>query len=174
MSNQTKNCTCTAEPCPVDGTYQQEGTIYQATVSHSDKNTGEEVKETYIGMTGPPFIKRYRNHLSSFKLKHKETDSELSKYIWQLKEKGLSYKTKWKILDRAKTFSSISRTCKLCTLERFYLITRKDLHSLNKNTEFGHDCPHKKFFKLSTASESFIIPTFPWTNWFVCYNMLSD
>ena len=68
MSNQTKNCTCTAEPCPVDGTYQQEGTIYQATVSHSDKNTGEEVKETYIGMTGPPFIKDIEttcHHLNS-------------------------------------------------------------------------------------------------------------
>ena len=150
-SNHTKECTCTAEPCPVDGICQQEGTIYQATVSHKDTNTNEELKETYIGMTGPPFIERYRNHRSSFKLKHKETDSELSKHIWNLKGKGLTYQIKWKILDRTKTFSPISRICKLCTLERFYLITRKDLYSLNKNTEFGHDCLHKRFFKLSTA-----------------------
>ena len=148
-TNQTKPCTCTAKPCPVDGICQQENSVYQATVSHIEEATGEEIKSTYIGMTGPPFIKRYRNHISSFNLSHKETDSELSKHVWSLKNKGLTYKTQWRIIDRAQTFSPISRTCKLCTLERFYLITRKDLHSLNKNTEFGHDCLHKRFLKLS-------------------------
>ena len=60
-------CTCTLEPCPVDGACTQEGVIYQATVTHKVTDTGEEKKESYIGMTGPPFIERYRNHKSSFK-----------------------------------------------------------------------------------------------------------
>ena len=146
---QIKVCKCTAEPCPVDGICHQEGVIYQATVTHKDKNTQEESKDAYIGMTANTFKERWANHRSSFKLKHKEFDTELSKFIWQLKEKGSDYKIEWKIIDRAKSFSPISKLCKLCTLERYYLIFRKDLYTLNKNNEFGHACSHKRFLKLS-------------------------
>ena len=34
-SSQDNLCTCTLEPCPVDGACTQEGVIYQATVTHT-------------------------------------------------------------------------------------------------------------------------------------------
>ena len=149
--NQTKPCRCTAEPCPVGGLCKQEAVIYQAVVTHQDITSKEILKESYVGMTGTTFMKRYANHKSSFNLKEKYADTELSKYIWSLKEQNLQYKIKWKIIDRSQTFSPISRICNLCTLERDYLIFRKDLHTLNKNSEFGHHCPHKRFKKLSVT-----------------------
>ena len=123
--------------------------IYQASVTHTNTQTRKTTTDTYLGMTATSFKERHSNHKSSFKHKHKCTDTELSKHIWNLKEQGLEYDLQWRIIDKAKSFSPISKCCKLCTLERYYLIFRTDLHTLNKNTEFGHDCLHKRFLKLS-------------------------
>ena len=148
-SDPDKTCKCTAEPCPVGGQCHQEGVIYQAVISHTDPDSKEELVESYLGMTANSFKVRYTSHKSSFKLKHKYAETEASKYVWKLKDKGIQYKVHWRILDRAKPFSPISRKCKLCTLERYYLLFKKDLHTLNSDSEFAHDCTHKRFLKLS-------------------------
>ena len=126
-----------------------ESVVYQATVTHTNKESRKEENETYIGMTGTTFKERYATHRSSFKLEHKISETELSKYIWSLKKQNIIYKVRWKILDRARTYSPVSKICQLCTLERYYLIRRTDLWSLNSNTEFGFHCKHKRFKLLS-------------------------
>ena len=83
-----KKCTCRANTCPVEGKCKQEGTIYQATVKYTSPETGKEVKETYIGLDATTFYERHQNHKTTFKLRSHETKSELSKYLWQLKDKG--------------------------------------------------------------------------------------
>ena len=135
----------------MEGKCKQEGTIYQASVKHTDRETGQEVVEAYIGLAAITFYERHQNHKSSFKLRSHETKSELSKHLWQLKDKGIKYDLSWKIIDRAKKFTPTSNSCSLCTLERFYLICRKDFYTLNKNLEFGDKCLHKRFLKLSTV-----------------------
>ena len=97
-----KPCTCRAEACPVDGKCQQEETIYQATVTHTNPASQKQEINTYIGLAATTCYKR-----------------------------------------------PISRSCKLCTLERYILICRPDLHTLNKNKEFGNECLHKGFSRLS-------------------------
>ena len=86
----------------MEGKCKQEGTIYQASVKHTDLETGQEVVETYIGLAATTFYERHQNHKSSFKLRIHETKSELSKHLWQLKDKGITYDLSWKIIDRAK------------------------------------------------------------------------
>ena len=71
--------------------------------------------------------------------------------MWKLKDKNIVCKIEWKIVDRAPKFTPISQTFKLCTLERFYLLCKKESYTLNKNKEFGDECLHKRFLKLSTA-----------------------
>ena len=142
-------CKCSLEPCPVGGQCIQEGVIYQTTVTHTDPESKKEVIEKYVGMTANSFKVRYTSHKSSFKLKHKSAETELSKHVWYLKDRGIKYNVNWRILDRAKPFSPISRNCKLCTLERYYLLFKRDLHTLNSDPEFAHDCTHKRFLKLS-------------------------
>ena len=149
--NVDKKCTCRKNACPVEGKCKQEGTIYQAQVKHVDPISGTEVKETYIGLAATTFYERHQNHQSTFRLRSHETKSELSKHLWQLKDKGIVYDLSWKIIDRAKKFTPASNSCNLCTLERFYLICKKDFYTLNKNLEFGDECLHKRFLKLSTV-----------------------
>ena len=148
---QEDACTCRANSCPVQGKCKQEGTIYQATVKHISPETRQEVIQTYVGLAATTFYKRHQNHKTTLKLRDHETKSELSKHIWQLKDKKISYDLSWKIMDRAMKFTPISKTCKLCTLERYYLICRKESYSLNKNIEFGDECLHKRFLRLSTV-----------------------
>ena len=138
---------CTAEPCPVDGKCTQKGTIYQATVTHIDPESNKQAENTYIGMSGSKFIERYRNHKSAFN--RKETDTELSKHIFKLRREKCKFEVKFKIIDRAPKFTPPAKSCRLCTLERYYLIFRKDLHTLNKNLEFADECAHKRFTKLA-------------------------
>ena len=47
---QTKPCTCTAEPCPVQGKCKQEGVVYQAIVTHKNTQTNKDIKDTYVAM----------------------------------------------------------------------------------------------------------------------------
>ena len=104
-------------------------TIYQATVKHTSPETEQEVSHAYVGLAATTFtsdtriIKQLRSH---------ETKSELSKHIWQLNNKNISYDLFWKIMDRAIKFIPIKKISKLCTLETYNLICRKESYSLNK------------------------------------------
>ena len=146
-----KACSCRAETCPVEGRCQEEGTIYKATVTHKSPETGLLVKEEYVGLAATSFYKRHQNHKTTFKDRNHSTKSELSKHIWTLKDLDTSYILSWEILDKAQKFSPISKTCKLCTLERYYLICKPKSYTLNKNIEFADECLHKRFMKLSTV-----------------------
>ena len=69
---------------------------YQATVKT------QESTETYIGLTANEFKTRWRNHKTSFNNEKKKNDTELSKYVWQLKDRYQEYDIIWKIVARAK------------------------------------------------------------------------
>ena len=53
--------------------------VYQATV------TTDGATESYVGLA-TNFKERYWNHKSSFRLRNKRNETELSKYIWTLKD----------------------------------------------------------------------------------------
>ena len=80
---QTINtCNCRDKrSCPMDGNCNERNIIYQAevTTSHS--------KQTYIGLCDTSFKSRYRNHTCSFRNERYRNSTELSKYVWGLKDK---------------------------------------------------------------------------------------
>ena len=45
----------------------------------------------------------------------KEKKSELAKYVWKLKKKGLQYKIKWSINKHARPYRKGSHICTICT-----------------------------------------------------------
>ena len=83
--------------------------IYQATVKTSDKRP----TQTYVGLTENEFKTRYTNMLH-FNNYEKRNSTELSKYIWNLKNNNISYSIRWKILKRAGSYSNASKRCNLC------------------------------------------------------------
>ena len=48
----------------------------------------ETNSSSYVGMTGNSLLTRYYKNIKSFKNKRYKNETELSKYIWKLKEKG--------------------------------------------------------------------------------------
>ena len=143
--NPTKECNCCyKESCPLQGKCLTESVVYQATVTRKDN----QQKETYVGLTEGTFKTRYNNHTSSFgNQKHKHS-TELSKYIWQLKQSTVEYSIRWKILRKCKAYSNKTKRCNLCLHEKYIIIYHPKLSSLNLRNELISTCIHRKKFLL--------------------------
>ena len=88
---QPRMCNCKNIPeCPLQGNCLKENVVYQSTV------VTETTTENYVGLASN-FKKRYRNHQTSFSHPSKRTETELSKYIWDLKDQKKSFRAKWRV-----------------------------------------------------------------------------
>lgn len=77
---QVQMCNCRVkEVCPLEGKCLDTNSVYKATV------TSDQVVKYYYGPSEGQFNFRYKNHKKSFKNQNYENDTELSKYIWELK-----------------------------------------------------------------------------------------
>ena len=92
--------------------------IYQAEV------TTPTSKRTYIGVCDTAFKLRYRNHVCSFKNERYKHATELSKYIWNLKDKRISFNIKWRKVKQARLYSNVSKRCNLCLWEKYFIICK--------------------------------------------------
>ena len=111
---------------------------YQATVESSDGTT-----ECYVGSTAQKFKKRYYKHRSSFQNPKYEHDTELSKHIWKLKRENKTYRIKWKVIDRAAPYNPVTKRCNLCNKEKFYIVYKRSMATLNKRKEIYTVCRHR-------------------------------
>ena len=78
----------------------------------------ETNSSSYEGMTGNSFKTRYYNHIKSCKNKHYKNETELSKYIWKLREKEVEHTITWKNLRQSDTCLRRSGLCNLCIEEK--------------------------------------------------------
>lgn len=137
-------CNCRDKSrCPLSGNCQQQSIIYQATVVTDSR------QETYIGLTEQTFKTRYNNHTSSFNNVKYKNATELSKYVWELKTKNVSYKLQWKILFRSPAYKPPSKTCHLCLTEKYCIICRPEWCTLNSRNELASSCRHRNKFLLT-------------------------
>lgn len=133
-------CNCRDKTlCPLIGNCLANSVIYQATVT---TNNVTKPAQTYVGLTEGTFKKRYSNHKHTFNNTDKRTSTELSAYIWKLKDNNITFSIKWKILAHAKAYTNISRYCNLCTTEKYFIIFHKNLASLNTRNELISTCRH--------------------------------
>ena len=68
----------------------------------------------------------------------------LSKYIWTLKNAGTSYEIKWSIIDYAPPYNPTNGVCRLCVVEKYYIMFEPGGATLNQRSEFFAPCYHKK------------------------------
>ena len=136
-----KECNCRQKnTCPLNGKCQTEGIVYQATVTREDNKE----RETYVGLTETSFKTRYLNHTSSFRNAKRKSSTELSKYIWALKETDVNFSIKWNIMKQCKSYSNKTKRCNLCLYEKFIIIYHPELSSLNTRNELVSTCRHRK------------------------------
>ena len=74
----------------------------------------------------------------------------MSMFIWKLKKEEKQFKIKWKVIDKAKSFNPVTKRCNLCLKEKFYIIFKPELGSLNQRNELGSACRHKRSLQLWT------------------------
>ena len=112
--------------CPLDGQCQTKELVYQATVTKTD--TGHA--ETYTGLTGGTFKKRYNKQMSG-------------KYVWKLRPENSPFKITWKLLAKGRVFNSVTKVCQLCLKEKYHIMFSPEGATLNKRTELYNSCRHR-------------------------------
>ena len=116
------NCRQKAE-CPLEGKCTWKNVIYQAEVF-----TGNQVQsqgKLYVGLASGLWKLRFANHNYSFRNFEKREDTELSKYIWELKNKNVEYRINWKIIGQEPPYSKEAKKCRLCLREQIEIIKTK-------------------------------------------------
>ena len=88
--------------------------IYDAQITN---NTNDEHKEI-LGAAEASFKERYSNHTQDFKHKKYMKCTKLSKYIWSLKNQGITPIVKWRTVKNVNSKVS-PNYCKLCLTEKF-------------------------------------------------------
>ena len=76
------------------------------------------------------------NHKASFNSFDKRNTTELSKYVWELKNQNIDYTLiKWKLLKQAKPYNCASNRCNLCLWEKYIIICKRKMATLNKRND---------------------------------------
>ena len=143
-SSSTNSATCNcnnSNECPLQKKCLLDCIVYKAEVVTNNS----EPKE-YIGMTGNTFKKRLYNHNKSFKNDIYRNNTELSKYVWNLKEKQQVSTINWSILKRAASYSSGGKRCNLCLQEKLCILKADKSNLLNRRRELFSKCVHQKRF----------------------------
>ena len=105
--------------------------------------------EMYIGPTVHDFKARYRYHTASFRHAIHRNSTELRKHIWTLKDNNIGHFISWRILSSSSPYNSASRRCNLRLHEKFQIICRPELPSVNERNELR---PPKMFLCGCTPS----------------------
>ena len=138
-----EQCNCRKkEQCPLDRKCLTSSVIYNAQV------TTNNATKNYIGLTEGTFKQRLSQHKLTFKHRKYTNSTELSKYIWQLRDKKQDYDIKWTIISHARSYSNISKRCDLCLTEKLMIIKANPKQLLNKKSELISKCRHENKFYL--------------------------
>ena len=143
-NQEEKTCNCRdKDSCPLSGKCLQGNVVYKATITSQI-----ETKE-YIGSTGNQFKKRWYAHISDIKNENNK-GTELSRYIWSLKNNNTSYDLKWSIMHKIREMKNIGKICKTCNLEKIEIALANKKRILNKRQELFYTCPHFRKFYFKT------------------------
>ena len=99
-------------------TYLSSNIAYSAEVLIGNNQHGDK----YFGICQTEFKTRLGNHKNSFKNRQKEKDTELSKYIWNLKDKNITnYIIKLSIVKQTSGYNRVTNSYNLCLSEKLVI-----------------------------------------------------
>ena len=131
--------------CPVNGKCMFDNVVYSAEVK--TKHT----TKTYIGMSGRPFIVRWKEHRGNIRHPH-QNGTKLSKYVLKQNsdfgEKIGIKDVKWKMKTKTVPYRAGAKFCDTCLSEKTHIALSDPKNILNSRKEIVSKCPHKYDFKL--------------------------
>lgn len=135
----SKKCNCDdPTTCPLQGNCLQDNVVYKANVKTVIGTT-----HPYIGLA-ENFKTRWYDHNKTFRNRRYRGSSELSKLVWDLKDKSIDFQIEWTILKRSKSYQAGSKLCNLCLDEKLCILESPDC--INKRSELISKCRHKRKF----------------------------
>ena len=96
----------------------------------------------------------FKNHVSDFK-NCKEKGTEISKYIWKLKNYNIDYKIDWEVIHHIGKAKNLQSICSTCILETVAIAKADRRDNLNKRYELFYSCPH---FRKQTPLQNLSCP----------------
>ena len=118
--------------------------VYQAEVETSD-GINELSTKLNFGISKAEFMSKYNNHAMSLRNRTHENDSDLSKFIWSLRDQNKEFDIKWSIFKK----SSRSKSCNLCLLKKLVISNFKEKERLlNKWLDLVSKCRHESKYIL--------------------------
>ena len=146
---RNSNCNCRGgeKNCPMEGARCLDSNIlYHAKVEEEGKpDVG------YVGLTANTFKVRYGNHKTSFKYSAKRINSSLAGHVWRLKDANHPFTITWKAFATYPDFNPSTNSCRLCLMEKYTIMHRPDLATINQRDEFFTPCQHKQSKLLDNA-----------------------
>ena len=131
-----KTCSCPQKSdCSLNKNCLSECLVYNPVVNTS-------TTKNYYGTCKKNFQERYNNHTSSCKNKSRQKSTELSNYIWKLKENVENYTIDWLIAMKANPYICGTRKCDLCLCEKLMIARANSANLLNKRDELVSKCLH--------------------------------
>ena len=83
-----------------------------------------------------------------------EGTTTLPAHYWREFEAGRAPKVTWKILEsRIPPFNPVTEKCQLCTREKYYIVLKPHLGTLNQRQELFSTCKHKESRLLVKAPD---------------------
>ena len=134
VASTAKKCSCRQKSnCPLVEKWLSEWLVRHGQVDRSDKNQSK----SYYGTYKKNFKEGYSIHTASFRNKSKEKNTELSKYIWELKNSSINYDLKCSsIACKSHPCNGGTRKCDLCLAEKLAIIKADPEPLLNTCDEF--------------------------------------
>ena len=111
--------------------------VYRFYVTRADNNT----TEAYTGCTWN-FKRRHDAHIRSMNSDTKSTT--LSTHVKSLKRRNIPHNIRWQFKEHASPFNHGTWWCRLCTLEKYYILFEPEEASLNQRSEFFQHCYHQE------------------------------
>jgi len=105
----------------------------------------------YVGLTANTFKVRYGNHKTSFKHSAKRINSSLAGRVWRLKDANRPFTITWNALATYPNYNPSTNSCRLCLMEKYTIMHRPDLATINQRDEFFTPCQHKQSKLLDNA-----------------------
>ena len=143
-------CNCrNPDNCPLDNKCLTCKIVYSAEIITDH----QQLSKFYLGICETEFKTRFKNHKKSFRHQENEKDTELSKYIWELKDKHTEYQIRWSIARKSSGYNPVSKSCNLCLLEKLLLCNFSDKSRLiNKRLDLVSKCRHENKYMLKNYS----------------------
>ena len=149
MSRGDCNCRNPAE-CPIPSKCTMPNVLYEA---HINSDLAGYVEKAYKGISKPPFKERFGNHKKAFNNVAYKKDTELSKEVWKIKEKGGNYTITWEALGQYRDFNPANGKCSLCMSEKLAILEHSGPTLLNSRSEIIATCRHRRKYMLSSISD---------------------